>query len=59
MIFEIVRESARYLAEFDPFVLLTVRRSCITLAKAAETAVRLNKLGASKVTTSWRVGTVP
>lgn len=50
MIFEIVRESARYLAELDPFVRLTVRRSCITLAKTSETSVRLNKLGASKVT---------
>lgn len=50
MIFEIVRETARCLAECDPFVRLTVRRSCITFAKASETAVRLNKLGASKVT---------
>lgn len=50
MLFEIVRESARYLAEFDPFVRLTVKRSRLTLAKTSETALRLNKLGASRVT---------
>lgn len=48
--FEIVRESARYLSEYDPFVRLSVKRSCLTLAKTSETALRLNKLGANKVT---------
>jgi glycosyltransferase involved in cell wall biosynthesis len=50
MLFEIFRESARYLAEFDPFVRLTVKRSRLTLAKTSETALRLNKLGAGRVT---------
>jgi glycosyltransferase involved in cell wall biosynthesis len=48
-IFEIGRESARYFAEFDPFVRLTAKRSWLTLAKTPETANRLHKLGAGRV----------
>lgn len=48
--FEIARESARYFAEFDPFVRLTIKRSWLTLAKTSETALRLNNLGAGRVT---------
>lgn len=49
MLFEMVRESARFIAEFDPFVRLTVRRSAMILAKSPETALRLTKLGANEV----------
>jgi glycosyltransferase involved in cell wall biosynthesis len=49
MMFEILRESARRLAESDPFVRLTVRRSSVILAKSPETAIRLKALGANGV----------
>lgn len=48
-IFEIFRESARFLADCDPFVRLTIKRSRISLAKTPETALRLNRLGATSI----------
>jgi glycosyltransferase involved in cell wall biosynthesis len=49
LIVEIFRELARLMFENDPFVRLTVRRSCMTLAKSPETSVRLVRLGVKKV----------
>jgi len=46
---EVLREMARSVAERDPFVRLTARRSGIALAKTPETAARLMALGAHRV----------
>lgn len=47
--FEIVRDLARRLAEYDPFVRLSARRSSIAIAATPRTAGRITKLGAKVV----------
>ena len=44
-LYEAVREAARWVAEKDPFVRMTARRSALALATTAETAHRLRSLG--------------
>ena len=49
MMTEMLRESARFLSQFDPFVRLTAKRSVVALTKTPETHVRVKDLGARKV----------
>jgi glycosyltransferase involved in cell wall biosynthesis len=46
IVYEKVRTAARRLAECDPFLRLTARRSALALATTEESAVRLRHLGA-------------
>lgn len=48
-LYERVRSFARRLGELDPFTKMTARRSSVTLSKAQETAERLIRLGARRV----------
>ncbi len=48
-IYEYTRSLARWLGEHDPFVRITARKTAVALATTAETAVRLQWLGAQKV----------
>jgi glycosyltransferase involved in cell wall biosynthesis len=48
-LYEIMRDAARYLAEFDPFVRMTARRAAAALAVTPETAHRLRALGCRDV----------
>jgi glycosyltransferase involved in cell wall biosynthesis len=43
--YELVRGFARTVAQFDPFVRMTVRRSAVALATTSETVERLQRLG--------------
>jgi glycosyltransferase involved in cell wall biosynthesis len=56
IIYESVRSSARRLAECDPFLRLTARRSALALATTEESAARLLKLGARTVRVAPQVG---
>jgi glycosyltransferase involved in cell wall biosynthesis len=49
MMAEMLRETARFLLETDPSVRLTVKRTCMTLAKTEETRVHLKRLGSNRV----------
>ena len=55
-LFEYVRDAVRRLAELDPFVRATARRSAITLATTHETAERLRRVGARRVLILSQVG---
>jgi glycosyltransferase involved in cell wall biosynthesis len=46
---ENLREIGRSLAEYDPFIRITVKRSDCVLTKAPETSARVKKLGARRV----------
>jgi glycosyltransferase involved in cell wall biosynthesis len=48
-VFELLRDFARKLGEFDPFVRATARRAVVALATTEETAVRLRMLGIRRV----------
>ncbi|MGI9533995.1 MAG: hypothetical protein ACR2NW_03520 [Thermodesulfobacteriota bacterium] len=48
-LYEYLRNSVRWLAEKDPFVLLSIRNANVVLAKVNETDERLRFLGAKKV----------
>lgn len=48
-IYEWLRDTARWFGEKDPFVLLSIRRAKLVLAKVQETADRLSVLGAKDV----------
>lgn len=48
-VYETLRDLARRLGEFDPFVHLTVQRSALALATTEETAERLRRLGVKNV----------
>jgi len=54
--FEGLRELARWLAEYGPFLRATARRSAIAIATTPETAVRLRALGCKWVVTISQVG---
>jgi len=47
--YELARRLGRWLGERDPLVHLTARRAAVTLAATAETAQRLERLGARRV----------
>ena len=47
--YEWLRDMARWIGEKDPFVCLNIKRADITLAKARETAERLQLLGVKRV----------
>lgn len=49
LVFELSRGVVRRIAEWEPSVRRGVKRSVVAIAKADETAVRLNKLGARRV----------
>ncbi len=53
--YELARNVARYLAEFDPFVRMTARRATASLAVTPETALRLKALGCRDVSLSQTV----
>ena len=48
-IYERLRNTARWVGEKDPFVLLSIRRAKLVLAKVRETGDRLSVLGAKQV----------
>ncbi|MEQ9619038.1 MAG: glycosyltransferase [Deltaproteobacteria bacterium] len=48
-IYERLRDAARWVGEKDPFVLLSIRRAKLVLAKVRETGERLSLLGAKEV----------
>jgi len=56
---ETARDVARWLAERDPFVLITARRSAIARGTTQETAACLEKLGAKTVQIYSQVGMSP
>lgn len=56
---EIARDIARWVAEHDPFVVMTARRSAIARATTKETADRLCQLGAKTVQVYSQVGIAP
>jgi glycosyltransferase involved in cell wall biosynthesis len=53
---ELVRESARWLGERDPFVGLTARRSVLALATTEESRQRIARLGARSLRVISQVG---
>jgi glycosyltransferase involved in cell wall biosynthesis len=48
-LFEVIRESARFLGDNDPWVRAVARRSAIALATSPDTYSRMEKLGARKI----------
>lgn len=48
-IYEILRRSIHFIGELDPFTKMTARRSQLVRATTAETATRLQKLGAKHI----------
>jgi glycosyltransferase involved in cell wall biosynthesis len=57
--YERLRNAARWLGELDPFVSLTARRSQLARATTAQTAQRLEKLGAQQVEITSQLGLSP
>jgi glycosyltransferase involved in cell wall biosynthesis len=57
--YEHLRNAARWLGELDPFVGLTARRSQLARATTAQTAQRLEKLGAQQVEITSQLGLSP
>lgn len=55
-VFEIVRDSARAICRFDPFVLLTARRAMLGLATTEETRTQLERLGCKPVFVCSQLG---
>jgi glycosyltransferase involved in cell wall biosynthesis len=58
-IFELLRDFARNLGEWDPFVRATARRSAVAVATTEQTAVRLKMLGARQVVVHPQFGMTP
>jgi glycosyltransferase involved in cell wall biosynthesis len=58
-VFELLRDFARKLGEYDPFVRATARRSVIALATTEQTAVRLRLLGTRRVLVHPQFGMTP
>jgi len=54
--YEAVRSAAQWVAELDPFLRLTARRSCRALATTPETAMQLRRLGCRAVDVLGAVG---
>jgi glycosyltransferase involved in cell wall biosynthesis len=57
--YELLRDLARFLAEFDPFVRFAARRATVGLATTSQTEKRLRALGCRKVLIHPAVGLVP
>lgn len=55
-VFELLRDLARRLGEFDPFVRLTARRAALVIATTEETRVRLRSLGCKRISVFSQVG---
>lgn len=55
-LYEIARAAARRLGELDPFVHLTARRSCLSLATTEDTAKRLHQIGSRNIQLFSQVG---
>jgi glycosyltransferase involved in cell wall biosynthesis len=53
---ELLRDHARFLAEFDPFVKQTARQAALGIATTEESATRLRRLGCRKVMVLSSVG---
>jgi glycosyltransferase involved in cell wall biosynthesis len=53
---ELVRESARWIGEHDPFLALTARRSAVALATTEESRQRMARLGARSLCVLPQVG---
>ncbi len=49
MLYEAIRETARWLSERDPWVRITGKKSILTFATSEETANRLKKLGVNNI----------
>jgi glycosyltransferase involved in cell wall biosynthesis len=58
-VYEILRDLARGVSEFDPFVRLTARRTTVAIATTEETAVRLRAIGAKNVHTAQAIALAP
>jgi glycosyltransferase involved in cell wall biosynthesis len=56
--YELLRDLARFLAEFDPFVKLAARRATVGLATTSQTEKRLRALGCRNVLVHPAVGLV-
>ena len=56
MLYEVIRDLARWVGEHDPFVLLSARRARVALATTVETGERLEQLGARQVKILSQVG---
>jgi glycosyltransferase involved in cell wall biosynthesis len=54
--YELLRDAARQVGELDPFVGRTARRSQLARATTAQTAQRLEKLGATRIEVSSQLG---
>jgi glycosyltransferase involved in cell wall biosynthesis len=54
--YELLRDLARFLAQFDPFVRLAARRATVGIATTEESAARLRSLGYRKVMVLSSVG---
>jgi glycosyltransferase involved in cell wall biosynthesis len=57
--YERLRNAARWLGELDPFVGLTARRSQLARATTAQTAQRLEQLGAAQIEITSQLGLSP
>ena len=55
-VFELARDLARKIGEWDPFVRYTARKAALALATTEQTAVRLRKLGARHVSVHPQFG---
>jgi glycosyltransferase involved in cell wall biosynthesis len=55
-IYEYLRNTARWLGEKDPFVLMSIRRAKLVLARVRETGERVVLLGAKQVETYTELG---
>jgi glycosyltransferase involved in cell wall biosynthesis len=53
---ELVRECARWIGEWDPFLAVTARRSVLALATSEESRQRVTRLGAREVHIASQVG---
>lgn len=57
--YEIFRSLSQWVGEFDPFVRLTAKHSCLTWCKAEDTAKRIRALGAENVSVMVESGLRP
>ncbi|MEQ9358340.1 glycosyltransferase family 4 protein [Coleofasciculus chthonoplastes] len=55
-LYETLRDLARWLGEYDPFVSLTFKRSALILATTDDTAKKLNRLGENDIRIFSNVG---
>jgi glycosyltransferase involved in cell wall biosynthesis len=54
--YELLRDTARWIGEYDPFVRMTARRSAVPLATTNESAVRMRAIGGQGTTVYPAIG---